>query len=413
MRNGMPCFIGLIFLGLSATTACGQGFHQTEFVISFWVDPKMDEQADLRYKEIADANFSLVMGGFGASTPEQIRRQIALCEKYGMKVIVDSHAFPLDQLPAHAACLGYRLRDEPGANEFQSLCEEAAVIRKARPGKLVFINLFPIYASPAKDLQSKDYGDYVSQYMRIVQPELLCTDYYPNFRSDDKGDPRSGYRQNLAVLKNAAEKDGLPFWIYFDAMAFGSYGDPSEAQLRWQAYTAVAYGVKGVLYFCYQSPWWGDDLFFAKDGALIDRNGRKTRHYEQAKRINGELKTLGPTLMKLSPVRTLHLEGARSYDAQALAGSPLATISAPLKDDPALNLELGVLKHADGRNSLILVNNDFTYTAWATVLFSVPQEKVVEIDKQTGKEIPVYDESPKIPGLQLSFDCAEGRVFLY
>ena len=27
--------------------------------------------------------------------------------------------------------------------------------------------------------------------------------------------------------------------------------DPSEAQLRWQAFTALAYGAKGILYFVY------------------------------------------------------------------------------------------------------------------------------------------------------------------
>lgn len=412
MRNTAASLIGWLLLAVTAA-ASERDFQQREFVISFWVDPRMDEQAELRYQEIADAHFSLVMGGFGASTPEQIQRQIALCEKYGLKLIVDVHAFPANLLPAQDVCLGYRLKDEPNANEFQPLAEEARAVRKARPGKLAFINMYPIYASPAKDLQAKDYGEYVSQYMRTVQPQLLCTDYYPNFRSDDKGDPRTGYRQNLAILKEAAEKAGIPFWIYFDAMSFGAYGDPSEAQLRWQAFTAVAFGAKGVLYFCYQSPWWGDDLFFAKDGALIDRNGRKTRHYEQAKRINGELKNLGPTLMKLSPVRTLHLEGGTSYDAQTLAGTAIAMLGTALKDDPPLNIELGTLKHTDGRNSLIMVNNDVTYTAWTTVAFIVPPDKVVEIDKRTGKEVPVYDESPKIPGLQLSFDCGEGRVFLY
>ncbi|MBM3241393.1 hypothetical protein FJZ31_34365 [Candidatus Poribacteria bacterium] len=44
-------------------------FVQERFAISFWVDPPAEEDMDARYKEIAEANFSLVLGGFGARTP--------------------------------------------------------------------------------------------------------------------------------------------------------------------------------------------------------------------------------------------------------------------------------------------------------------------------------------------------------
>jgi len=48
-------------------------------------------------------------------------------------------------------------------------------------------------------------------------------------------------------------------------MPFIGRNDLTEAQLRWQAFTSVAYGATGVLYFCYWSPQgssflWGNSI---------------------------------------------------------------------------------------------------------------------------------------------------------
>ena len=37
---------------------------------------------------------------------------------------------------------------------------------------------------------------------------------------------------------------------------------------------------------------------------------------------------------------------------------------------------------------------------------------VREVDKQSGKALQVYDDSPNMPGLQVSLDAGEGRLFL-
>ena len=34
-------------------------------------------------------------------------------------------------------------------------------------------------------------------------------------------------------------------------MPFAGHSDPTEAQLAWQIFTSLAYGAKGILYFCY------------------------------------------------------------------------------------------------------------------------------------------------------------------
>ena len=184
-------------------------------------------------------------------------------------------------------------------------------------------------------------------------------------------------------------------------MPFGPHYDPTEAQLRWQIYTSIAYGAKGVLYFCYWTP---RGRVFSKGGAIITAEGRKTRHYEQAKRINHGIKNLGPTLMQLTSTGVYRVE-PDDDPSTALGDTPIASLT---KGDYLV----GVFKHADGRQAVLLNNYSFAYTAWPTVEFDVPVEQVWEVCKETGKEIPIVDDSPAMEGLQLSLDSGEGRLFL-
>jgi hypothetical protein len=190
-------------------------------------------------------------------------------------------------------------------------------------------------------------------------------------------------------------------------MPFGPHHDPTEAQLRWQIYTSLAYGSKGILYFCYWTPGKGagGGGEFPKGGAIITAEGVRTRHYEQARRINFALKNMGPTLMKLTSTDVIRIKPADDA-AKALEGSPLKNIS---KGGDYL---IGVFRHQYGKRAVLINNYDHNYTSWPTVEFAAPIEKVVEIDQSTGKRIPVRDDSPEMAGLQLSLDAGEGRLFL-
>ena len=61
----------------------------------------------------------------------------------------------------------------------------------------------------------------------------------------------------------------------------------------------------------------------------------------------------------------------------------------------------------------MLINNyHFAYSAWPTVTFDADAANVTEVNPKTGKESPVIDDSPDMPGLQISLDAGEGRLFL-
>jgi hypothetical protein len=380
-------------------------FVQDRFAIGFWVDPPLDEKADAAYDGIADANFTMIIGSSAGGDKKAIEKQLALCEKYDLKAVVFSAGIAPAEMPASPACWGYALRDEPGAADFPALRAQVDAVRQARPGMLAYINIFPNYASETQ-LGTPTYGEYVARFLKEVGVDVLSMDHYPVFHPDQK-DGRDNYCVNLGVMREQSQAAGVPFWNFFNTMPYGPQTDPTEDQLRWQIYASLTYGAKGVLWFCYYTPVSPE---FPKGGAIIARDGQRTRHWEQARRINAGVKNLGPVLMKLTSTDVRRVT-PECTPAEVLKDAPIREITRDAVDPPNDYL-VGLFRHEDGRRAVMLTNYRFAYTAWPTVEFGVPADQVKEVSKATGKEIDLRDESPEMPGIQVSLDAGEGRLFL-
>ncbi len=397
-------FAGCVWLSCAITVGAQDNFVQDRFAIGLWVDPPLDERAEARYKELSEANFTMVIGGFGGDA--QRAKQVDLCTQYDLKLIVSARTSDVASLPNGPTVWGYALRDEPSATDFPALAKRAEEVRKHHPGKLSYINLFPDYAN-AEQLGTEPYDDHVRLFMETIQPGVLSMDHYPIFKPD--GDGRDKYCVNLESMRKHSLKADVPFWNFFNTMPYGPHTDPTEGQLRWQINASLAYGAKGVMYFCYNTPGGKE---FPKGGAIIRRDGRRTRHYYEAQRINAELKNLGPTLMKLTSTRIVRVnEAAGDMAADVLVGMPILNLERD-KVDPTQDYLVGNFVHEDGRRGVLLQNYRFAYTAWPTVLFDAPLHEVLEVDPKTGKEVPVLDDSPIMDGLQVSLGAGDARLFL-
>jgi len=399
-------FIALLVFFMEINSALGAvpRFVQDRFAIGFWWPPHTAEDLPKRYQEIADANFTVVIGTAGTTAEEQLK----LCERLGLRAIVRADR-AVDKLPQSEICWGYMLADEPNAAAFPELAKRAAQIRQQWPGRFGYVNLFPNYAS-AGQLGTPTYDEHVVKFVQTVKPEVLSMDHYPAMRPD--ADTRNAYCENLETMQKHSLSAGIPFWNYFYAMPFNDRLDPTEAQIRWQINASLAYGAKGVLYFCYWTPGRGTKGAgeFPKGGAIITAEGLKTRHYDEARRINAELKNLGPTLMQLTNTGVYRINTGKA-PASALTNAPIKNLQR-VGADPHSEFIVGTFQHADGRRAVLVMNHSYSYTAWSTAEFDAAPEALWEVDKATGREVPVMDDSPELTGLQLSFGAGDGRLFL-
>ena len=194
-------------------------------------------------------------------------------------------------------------------------------------------------------------------------------------------------------------------------MPFNDRLDPTEAQIRWQIFTSLAHGARGVLYFCYWTPGRGNSGTgeFPKGGALLTAEGRRTRHYEEARRINAELHSYGPLLMQLTSVgvdRMTTRETATPPEDRPLRG--LRRVGS----DPPGEFMVGSFRHADGRRAVLVVNHSYSHTAWPTLEFDAPVDQVQEVDKAGGRLQTAVDDSPELKGFQASLGPGDGRLFV-
>jgi hypothetical protein len=201
------------------------------------------------------------------------------------------------QVKGHPALFGYYLRDEPGAGIYPGLRRWSRALRAADIAAQPYINLFPNYAT-REQLGVETYEEYVEAFLRTVEPPFLSYDHYALMEG---GKLREGYFQNLEIIRAAALRQGIPFWNIVLANAHFSHTEPTSAGLRFQVYTTLAYGGRGISYFTYFTPDRGNYRL-----APIDQFGEKTPTWAMLRQVNLQILSLGPTYVRLSSANVFH-----------------------------------------------------------------------------------------------------------
>ena len=96
------------------------------------------ERFPAEYKRIADANFTVLLGGFGATSPATVTQQIAAASAAGLASVPSICGGGCANL---SGAWGFQIADEPGTDKFAALAPLVATARAA--GQLAFVNLLP------------------------------------------------------------------------------------------------------------------------------------------------------------------------------------------------------------------------------------------------------------------------------
>ena len=374
----------LVLIG-AAMPAFGGG----DFIISYWCGPKPDLDPDVRYAEVAECNFNYCLPPCAGVTVEQNKAILDACAKYGLKYIIgdarimaknpDDPDFGanLDAVIAdyasHPATGGYFITDEPNSSAFPKLAAINRYLLKKDPARLPFINLFPNYANE-QQLGNPTYGEHVEQFCSVVKPGILSYDHYTMMACDpEKPTNLASYFDNMEIVRREGLKNGIPTSFILLVIPHWSYRNPTEADLRWQVYTALAYGYKAILYFTYWTP--GDDMW-ERPGGIVTPGGERTEHFNQVKRINAELRVLGPRLVKLTSTGVYHTGEVPAGCKALQPGLPVQVTS----DRPVV---LGMFRHEDGSTWAMVVNRHLRNKTTAKLTFK-GAAKVQEMSPKTG-----------------------------
>jgi len=249
-------------------------------------------------------------------------------------------------------------------------------------------------------IQSGTYEDYVYRWAS-KEPDVMAFDHYP-FMFD--GSFKSDYYTNLEIVRRQGLRAGVDFWTYIQSVGItGGIRQPTEAEMRYQIYTNLAYGAKGMIYFTYRTPGIeasGEPFF----GGLVLPDGTKNVTYGYAQSLNSEVLRLGEILKGLTSKEVYHT-GTLPASAQALPAGFFWQA-----EDASQPTVVGYLEDSAGRKFVMAVNRD--YASGRTLAFRLPGKPatVTEVSKTTGLETGTnYDSATGT--LSASFAAGEGKLF--
>ncbi len=355
MRHAAAFF--LILAVLLPGNALSQGWDMDEFVIygSWPWDRNVDD--DARAEALADAGVNVVLAD---------EHQLDVCGRHGLRAFVEGvEPESIGRIKDHPALYGYYIMDEPLHN-FDALAKIYDSYVAADPTKPAFINLISLG------------GEYLESFMETVEPSILSYDYYQWWWG------RDGHFTKLEIYGEAAKKAGVPLFLYTEVKAnpYGLFGGPknvrppdNEERLRQTVFTALAYGLKGVL-------WFTAGRMFEPGTAELNDCGRDIAN------INRDLSVIGKELVRLTPVDVHHT-------------APLPRGVREVPEDywlqPTCYLSYGVcmgtFKDNGGVDYVLLANknHDIEMRVALEIARRVPVTAVHRLDKRRGAliEVPV------------------------
>ena len=254
-----------------------------------WVGPPANLTTIERYTELKEAGFTHNYSRFPNNDAQLEGLDIA--HQTGIRLFINTPELKNDpegtvkRFRNHPAIAGYHLRDEPTADMFADLSRWVKRIRALDDNHFCYINLYPNYASPSKQLKTSTYREHVDRFISEVPVQVLSFDHYPIIGET----LRPEWYENLEIIAEASRKAQKPFWAFVLAVAHGPYPIPTIAHLRLQAFSNLAYGAQGIQYFTYWTPLTTSWDFH---NGPIDKKGKRTGVYDLVRQMNSEIQAV-------------------------------------------------------------------------------------------------------------------------
>ncbi len=333
-------------------------------------------RSEKHIKELKEAGIDFVV------SMNNDRRTLDLFSKYGIGAIVND-ALPwwwggdgskAGQLEAtnpmhkyedavksfldHPAIWSIDIGDEPSALDFPYYGKVYDRINELFPKQFPYINLYPNYASVAQNnteqtlcqLGTATYEEYIEEFCRNFSSDYLCYDFY--LYSGGVGP----HYENLRAVTEACHRTNRSMWIVLQVNSQDARRWISLNNLRFQAYTAMAFGAENIIWACYTAGWWYNQV--------LDNEGNKTEQYGKLKTVNREIRAMADEYMRFKNLTTHFVGFYGRPEMQSLKREPIDSVSTDafleLHAEDGSPLVVGEMtsRTADGASALMICPAD-------------------------------------------------------
>lgn len=385
-----------------------------------------DGEIEARYKKIREGGINTIC----CVLPENMD----VCRRAGLKAFVyhgnvmQRVDFPavgravsesLARVGRNDALSRFYVWDEPVPKQFADVDLACKAVKAA--GGVPFVNLLPTYAEGAPFMDGLDYEQYLERFIAEVKPTEISYDHYCLMEDDERyGASRlSHYWKNLEIVHKMAKKHGLPFWQVVLSEGLLPYREPTAADMRFQVFTSLAYGARGLGFFHYMAEQSGNCR-----GAPLNQFGDPTPLWLIVRELNLQVARLAPILLQLTTDDVYHLgdvpESGHGPGPQSLlaasADSPSATPRKTDGQDPLAlarveresqrgSFLVGEFTHRDGSRYLMVVNKNLKLSFPCKLQFREEPKAVLVCNPYryaVGEKLTIGDLEPHAGDLWLA-----------
>lgn len=295
---------------------------------------------------------------------ENLEDMLHMMEGSGIRLMISNPALRnidkveafIEKFKGNPMVGGWDLADEPRYSTLDNLSKCYRKIQATDSTHLVYVNL--IGGNNRKFTgSSPTYPAYLDSIQRIISPQVWSYDLYPI--ADTRGKVEiafNAFYYNFEIFSALSKATGRPFWAYCMTQQYTSEymsrPAPTESQLRWEIFSALAYGAQGIVYWTYaqrqSTPY---ETYYT---ALINSKGEETPIWHAARRVNQEIARYNDVFYGCRLIDARHT-GHKNYQGTLpVKGKigPLHSISTPKQ-----GVLVSLLQNF-GRKYLIIVNHD-------------------------------------------------------
>ena len=351
-----------------------------KFPIGFWNYPSIDDLDLSEVKVWADCGMTVTMAPQLPvnPTPEQIKKLFAIldeCLKYGMQLIIRDKELELlawngasddpegyrakfrqavELFGHHPATHGFFIGDEPVTpKQFADCITAVRIQREEAPDLMGFLNFVPYWPGIEDEIfGGKSFEEWTKDFVEKSHCQLLSYDCYCQL--NPRGEGLDGYFLNLNKFSKATRAAGISLRTTLLSIGHFRYRPPTEDDIRWQLYTAVASGCKGVDWFFF----YGRNIRNYR-GAPINQYGEKTIVYDWMSLIQRNFHDeYGELMMSLSLKDCWHI--VKAYGGYRLFPENTHPLVRRVFSDHHVPGIVSFFEDAEGREYIALTNSSQT-----------------------------------------------------
>ena len=272
---------------------------------------------------------------------------------------------------------GFSFRDEPDYEHAKTFGSVQDYLTSMKSDLFFFTSLLPMYADATRLTNNytgnaeQAYKDYVNVFME--QTGRFAYDHYPLWLEPVSGETRvdDTWLHNLRLVAEGAKDKGSYPGITIQSCGFGPAGQENtmehkrniktKADVSFQVYSSLAYGMKYITYFTYWEHWNAGDVedFYGAMVLYPEKNGQepvKTEAYYAVKAVNEEIKKFDHVFLNFDWQGTMAVTKKDAAKSPLLAQAGKYTSPRIKSATSTEETIIGCMKDKDGYDGFMIVN---------------------------------------------------------